>query len=320
MKKIVIAGGTGFLGQALATHFESKGWKVIVLTRSENQTLEAGQTVFWDGKETGPWVEELEGASALVNLSGKSVNCRYHARNRREIRDSRIQPTRTLANAISNVAKPPAVWLNAASATIYRHSLETPMTEATGELGHGFSVDVCQAWENAFFQEHLPQTRKIALRTSMVLGHAKNSVYPILARLARCGMGGKLSHGTQMVSWIHQTDFNRAVEYVIEDHDIEGTVNLTAPAPVTNSVFMSTLRESLGVPFGLPHYKPMLEVAAWLLRTETELTLKSRYVVPEKLLQHRFLFRYPFLDEALRALSGNRSDAESSIRNHYSLP
>lgn len=303
MKKLIIAGGTGVLGQALARHFTRKNWQVVILTRNASAPTLAGRLVAWDGETLGPWTSELEGAQALVNLCGKSVNCRYHARNRSEILNSRIQPTRVLAEALQFLKRPPNVWLNAASATIYRHSFDTPMDEKTGEIGDGFSVGICKAWEAAFFAANLPATRLVALRTSMVLGYAKNSVYPILARLARFGLGGKLSHGTQMTSWIHETDFARAVEFAVNDEDIHGPLNITAPAPVTNNVFMSTLRKTLGVPFGLPHFKPLMEIAAWLVRTETELTLKSRFAVPATLLQHRFVFYYPFIDEALASLA-----------------
>ncbi|MDQ8180547.1 TIGR01777 family oxidoreductase [Pelagicoccus sp. SDUM812005] len=308
MKKLVIAGGTGFLGQALARHFARKNWQVTILTRDTRAATLAGRLVPWDGRTIGPWTAALENAHALINLCGKSVNCRYHARNRQAILESRIAPTRVLAQAIQELEKPPAVWLNAASATLYRHSLDTPMDETEGEIGHGFSVDVCRAWEAAIYESQLPRTRRVALRTSMVLGHAKNSVYPILARIARCGMGGKLGTGQQMVSWIHETDFVRAVAFAIEDSDLTGPLNLTAPAPVRNHVFMQSLRQALGIPFGLPHFKPLLEIAAWLLRTETELTLKSRFAVPAKLLAHRFVFYYPFVDEALAALASNTPD------------
>ncbi|MDQ8185475.1 TIGR01777 family oxidoreductase [Pelagicoccus sp. SDUM812002] len=306
MKKLVIAGGTGFLGQVLARHFTRKNWQVIILTRDPHPPTFVGQPLNWNGETLGSWTAALEGAHAIVNLCGKSVDCRYHPSNRKQILDSRIAPTRVLAQAIQKLERPPAVWLNAASATIYRHSLETPMDENHGELGDGFSVDICRAWEAAFFEDNLTQTRRVALRTSMVLGHGKNSVYPILARIARCGMGGKLGSGEQMVSWIHEADFARAVEFAIDDEEISGTLNVTAPAPLRNSVFMRAIRGAVRIPFGLPHYRPMLEVAAWLLRTETELTLKSRFAVPAKLLKRRFVFYYPFVDEALGDLARNR--------------
>lgn len=301
MKRILIAGGTGFLGQKLARHFTSKGWQVAILTRS-NRIPDTGRPVRWNGKTIGPWTTEIEKADILINLCGKSVNCRYHKRNKLEILTSRIEPTAVLAEAIHRANNPPVVWLNASSSTIYAHSLDTPMTESDGDLGEGFSVGICKAWEKEFFAKELPRTRRVALRSSMALGHAANSVYPILKRITRFGMGGRMSSGKQMVSWIHEEDFARAVEFAIQDETIEGALNLTAPAPVKNAVFMKGFRDALHIPFGLNHYKPLLEIAAWLIRTETELTLKSRYVYPAKLLEKRFVFKYPFIDEALENL------------------
>ncbi|EDY80563.1 conserved hypothetical protein TIGR01777 [Verrucomicrobiia bacterium DG1235] len=320
MKKIVLAGGSGFLGQVLARHFNEKGWDAVILTRGDDPKFAEGRPVQWDGETIGPWTSELNEADVLVNLCGKSVNCRYRRRNREAILQSRIRPTRVLAKSLRELENPPSVWLNASSATIYRHSFDTPMDETDGELGHGFSVEICRAWEDAFFEAELPATRRIALRTSMVLGHGNNSVFPILARIARCGMGGKLSHGNQMTSWIHERDFARAIEFAIDDEDIAGPLNLTAPAPVTNSVFMKTLRQSLRIPFGLPHIKPMLEIAAWIMRTETELTLKSRFAIPAKLLSHRFVFNYPFLDEAFENLTRRTPSQELPTEPALTLP
>lgn len=309
MRTIVIAGGSGFLGQVVARHFETRGWKVVVLTRRPPKPGSLGQAVIWDGRNAGAWQAECEAADALLNLAGASVNCRYHRRNRERILRSRIESTEILRQTVANAARPPKVWVNASSATIYRHSEIDPMTEETGELGTGFSVDVCRSWESAFFAGELPATRRVALRSSLVLGVGKNSVYPTLARIARFGMGGKLGHGNQMVSWIHEDDFARAVAFAIEDETLAGVLNVTAPAPVTNRVFMKTLRESIGVPVGLPHFRPLLEAAAFLMRTETELILKSRFAYPARLLERRFVFKYPFLDEALAALSnGNAKD------------
>ncbi len=313
MNKLIIAGGTGFLGQALARHFAQKSWQVVILTRDTHARPLVGRLVAWEGETLGPWTAELENATALVNLCGKSVNCRYNRQNRNKILESRTRPTRVLAEALQTAKNPPNVWLNAASATTYHHSLNKPMDDYTGEHGHGFSVEVCKAWEAAFFATDLPSIRRVALRTSMVLGHGKNSVYPILARLARFGLGGKISHGQQMVSWIHETDFVRAIEFVINNEELAGAINVTAPAPVRNTVFMKILRESVGRTFGIPHLKPILEIAAWLMRTETELTLKSRYAIPAKLLEQRFLFRYPFVDEALADLAQKRLPAAALL-------
>ena len=302
MKKIVIAGGAGFLGQTLARHFLERGWDVAILTRQAHSDLPHGRPVHWDAQTPGPWQAELEGAEALVNLCGQSVDCRYHRRNRERILQSRLVPTRLLAQAVAAAARPPKVWLNASSATIYRDSHTEPMTEDAGQIGEGFSVEVCRAWEDAFFSPALPATRRVALRAGMVLGYGRNSVYPVLSRIARLGLGGKIGPGNQLISWIHETDFARAVAFAIGDESIAGPLNVTAPAPVTNDVFMGALRASLGRSFGLAHYRPLLEIAAWLLRTETELTLKSRFAYPARLLEHRFLFTFPFVDEALASL------------------
>ncbi len=304
MKRIVIAGGAGFLGQALARHFEGRGWDAAILTRSPERPFRAGRPIAWDGCADGPWTGKLDGAEAVVNLCGRSVNCRYHRRNRERIRRSRLEPTAAIARAIAACGEPPKVWLNASSATIYQASIAEPMREDSGTLGEGFSVEVCKAWEDAFFRAEIPaRVRRVALRSSMVLGHGRNSVYPVLARLARCWMGGKIGPGNQMVSWIHVDDFTRAVVHAIGDQTLSGPLNVTAPAPVPNALFMATLRQSLGIRFGLVHYRPLLAIAAWLLRTESELTQKSRFAYPAKLLERRFVFTYPFLDEALQELA-----------------
>ncbi|MDQ8202081.1 TIGR01777 family oxidoreductase [Pelagicoccus sp. SDUM812003] len=307
MKRIVIAGGNGFLGQTLTRYFNSKSWEVSILTRQPLSLPFPAKQVKWDGESMDDWAKELEGADALINLCGKSVNCRYTEANREAILQSRLKSTSVLKKALQAANDPPPVWLNASSGTIYQHSLHTPMDESTGTFGEGFSENVCKAWENECFSDDLPRTRRIAMRTSMVLGDGDNSVYPVLARLARWGLGGRIGAGKQLVSWIHELDFARAVTFLIEDHQIEGPVNITAPAPAPNSVFMSTLRNSLGSHFGLVHYRPILEAGAFLLRTESELVLKSRYVLPEILLKRRFVFAFPFLDEALSDLRDSPS-------------
>jgi uncharacterized protein (TIGR01777 family) len=250
----------------------------------------------------------LDGASAVVNLAGKSVNCRYNARNRREILDSRIDSTRALGEAISRCAAPPAVWLNASTATIYTHTFGHPWDEsgetaATLEAKDAFSVEVAKAWERALDEFHTPATRKVALRMAMVLGHGKNSVFPTLRRLVRLGLGGKMGHGRQFVSWIHESDYCRAVEWLITRNDIRGVVNLAAPNPLPNAEMMTTLRRVCGVPFGLPATQWMLEAGAFLLRTETELIIKSRRVIPRRLLESGFQFEFPRIQEAFEDLA-----------------
>ncbi len=305
-RRIILAGGNGFLGQLLARRFLSQGHEVIVLTRYP-QGGRLAREVAWDGTKLGPWAAELEGADAVINLAGRSVDCRYHARNRRLIGDSRVNSTRVLGEAIAACARPPRVWLNSSTATIYRHSLDHGMDEA-GEIGatpeakDAFSVEVAQAWERMLEEACTPATRKVALRTAMVLS-AHGGVFPTLRRLTRCGLGGVMASGAQYVSWIHEEDFFRAIEWLLVRDAISGPVNLAAPEPVPNRELMRCLREICGVPFGLPATRWMLEIGAFVLRTETELIIKSRRVVPGRLLDQGFVFRHPVLADALRKLA-----------------
>lgn len=307
-RRLVIAGGSGFLGQALATHFLQADWDPVILTRSLGQTGLAGRPIGWDAQTLGAWVTELEGAVAVINLTGKSVNCRYHAQNRKEILDSRVNSTRILGEAIQRCAQPPPVWLNASTATVYRHTFgepwdETGETESTTEAKDRFSVEVAWAWEKALNDAVTPHTRKVALRMAMVLGLGRNSVFPVLRRLTRLGLGGRMGNGRQFVSWIHEADFCRAIEWLISHDDFQGPVNLVAPNPISNSEMMKTLRQVVGVPFGLPATEWMLEVGAFVLRTETELLLKRRRVIPGRLLKSGFHFRFPVMREAFAELN-----------------
>ncbi|HWW01637.1 MAG TPA: TIGR01777 family oxidoreductase [Candidatus Acidoferrum sp.] len=304
---IVIAGGSGFLGQTLASYFQERGCEVVVLSRAARSIGPPGHQVSWDGRTLGSWQKELEGAAAVINLSGKSVDCRYHARNRREILESRLNSTRVLGEAISRCTQPPSVWLNASTATIYRHTFADPWDEA-GEIGaareakDAFSIEVAKAWEATLEEAKTSGTRKIAMRTAMVLGLRKNSVFPVLRRLVRFGLGGRMGSGRQFVSWIHETDFCRAVEWLLRHDKLEGPVNLAAPNPLPNCQMMRTLRKVCGVPVGLPAATWMLEVGAFFLRTETELIIKSRRVVPRRLLGSGFEFRLPSIREAFEEL------------------
>jgi len=321
-KQIVIAGGSGFLGQALATHFLKAKWAVVILTRSPGQTGLAGRQVGWDARTLGDWVKEVEGSAAVINLTGKSVNCRYNARNRKEIFESRINSTRVLGEAIGQCVQPPPVWLNASTATVYRHTFGDPwdesgQTEATAEAKDRFSVEVAWAWEKALNDATTPRTRKVTLRLAMVLGLGKNSVFPVLRRLSRLGLGGRMGNGRQFVTWIHETDCCRAVNWLIRHDDFQGPVNLTAPNPIPNAEMTRTLREVCGVPFGLPASDWMLEVGAFVLRTETELLIKSRRVIPGRLLKSGFEFQFPSIREAFEDLT-ERAEAGPRIPNNRS--
>jgi uncharacterized protein len=307
-KRIVIAGGSGFLGQALAVHFLKAQWDVVILTRSPGQTGLAGRPVDWDAQTLGDWAKQVEGSAAAINLTGRSVNCRYNARNRKAILDSRVNSTRVLGEAIQNCAQPPPVWLNAATATVYRHTFGDPWdesgeTEATDEAKDRFSVEVAWAWEKALNDAITPHTRKVAMRMAMVLGSGKNSVFPVLRRLTKLGLGGRMGSGRQFVSWIHESDYCRAVEWLISHTEFQGPVNLTAPNPLPNQEMMRTLREVCGVPFGLPATDWMLDIGAFFLRTETELLIKSRRVIPGRLLKSGFDFEFPSIREAFADLT-----------------
>jgi uncharacterized protein len=305
-KRIVLAGGSGLLGRLLARTLTAKGYEITVLTRSLRAGAETRQ-VHWDAKTLGPWQREFEGAAAVINLAGRSVNCRYNADNRRLILDSRVLSTRVLGEAISKCDKPPSTWLNASTATIYKHSYDRAMDE-TGEIAADkeakdeFSVEVAQAWETALADVPTPATRKIPLRMSMVFAAVPGSVFAVLRRLVRLGLGGSMGGGRQFVSWIHQEDFCRAMEWILEHPALRGPVNVAAPNPVTNREMMAVFRKVCGRPIGLPAASWMLEIGAFFMRTETELMIKSRRVVPGKLLETGFQFRFPTLQGALEEI------------------
>ena len=257
----------------------------------------------WSGYDLGPWAEAIDGCDVVINLAGRSVNCRYNTAHQREIKNSRTITTGLVGRAIQQAAKPPALWLNASTATIYRHSLDRPMDELTGELGGNepdvpakwhFSIDVAKSWEQAFFAADTPRTRRVAMRSAMTMSPDEGGVFDVLLRLVRFGLGGRTGSGHQYVSWIHDVDFIRAVEFLITHQELEGVVNISSPCPVTNSSFMSCLRRAWCTSYiGLPSPKWMLAIGAFFLRTETELILKSRRVVPRRLTDAGFEFHFP---------------------------
>jgi uncharacterized protein len=303
-KRIILAGGSGYLGHVLTAAMSRQGYEVVILTRSPKSARSAAREISWDAKTLGPWANELDGAAAVINLTGRSVNCRYNDANRRLILASRVLSTKALGEAISRCAAPPPVWLNCSTATIYKHSFDREMDES-GEIAGDkdakdeFSVEVAQAWEGALEQAQTPATRKIPLRLSMVFGPKDGTVFRVLRRLARWGLGGSMAGGRQYVSWIHEENFCDAVEWLLTHENLTGPFNVAAPNPVTNREMMATLRRVVGAPFGLPAARWMLEVGAFFLRTETELMLKSRRVVPGKLLASGFQFKFPRLADAM---------------------
>lgn len=300
MKKLIIAAGTGFLGQVLIEHFRNKAEEIVVLTRGKSKIKNTVRYIHWDAKTMTGWERELETADVLINLAGKSVDCRYTPKNKSEIMASRVDSTSILNKAVLQCTNPPKHWLNSSTATIYRHSENQQMDEVKGEIGFDFSMNVARMWEKVFFQTETPQTKKTALRTSIVLGK-KGGAYIPLKRLAYLGFGGKQGNGRQFVSWIHEKDFARAVAYII-DKEMEGVVNVVSPQPVRNRDFMKMLREVKNIPFGIPIGKLLLKIGACLIGTETELVLKSRNVIPKRLQENGFKFIYGDLEKALMRL------------------
>ncbi|MFD1818296.1 hypothetical protein SAMN04515674_1094 [Pseudarcicella hirudinis] len=296
--KIIIAGGSGFLGKCLQKYFIVKGHELIILSRRPAINTE----IYWDGEHLGNWTSQLDGADALINLSGKSVDCRYTLKNRKMILDSRIKSTKVLQKAIEMTKNPPGIWLNTSSATIYVHSESTLMTEKNGVTGDDFSMDICKQWEEQFFEKVTPVVRKVTLRTSIVLGR-EGGAFSKMKAISLIGLGGKQGSGNQMMSWIHYLDFCRAVEFIIDHAEIKGCINLTAPNPVSNVFFMRTLRKCLHFPFGLNLPEFLLRTGAFFIRTEAELLLKSRNVYPAILLENGFEFEFPDIEDALQELT-----------------
>jgi uncharacterized protein (TIGR01777 family) len=300
---VVLAAGTGQIGQALQKFFLEKGFEIRVLTRGKSRQTGNVSFYHWDGKTPGTWYDALKDAEILVNLAGKNVNCRYHERNRKEIMESRTDSVLALAAACHQLENKPRVWVQLASATIYRHATDRPMRESDGEMENDFSVQVCKAWESTFLKalEGLP-IRPLVLRTSLVLSR-EEGVFPRLRRMVYGGLGGFQGNGKQMVSWIHEADFCGLLWFLIQHEKSKGIYNATAPEPVSNQVFMKALRQKLGMPFGLPAPAWMLEIGAWLIGTETELILKSRWVLPDRLSKEGYTFQFPDVHSAFADLS-----------------
>lgn len=300
MKKLVIAAGTGFLGTVLSNHFSEKFEEIVVLTRGKSETKNNIKYIHWDAKTINDWKIELENADVLINLAGKSVDCRYTEKNKREILASRIESTKILNQAVLNCQNPPKHWLNSSTATIYRHSTDKQMDEIKGEIGDDFSMNVAKAWEKAFFETETPKTLKTALRTSIVLGKNGGAFIP-LKKLAKIGFGGKQGNGNQFVSWIHEKDFARAIDFIIEK-ELLGVVNVVSPQPIKNKAFMRSLRNEIKMPIGIPINEFLLTFGAKIIKTETELVLKSRNVIPKRLEENGFEFEYKNIEKAFQNL------------------
>lgn len=309
--KIVIPGGSGQVGTLLARAFHAEGREVVVLSRRPDGRA-PWRVVPWDGEAAGDWGSEVDGADAVINLAGRSVNCRYTPENRCAIIDSRVCSTHAVGEAIIRAARPPRVWLQMSTATIYAHRYDAPNDDVSGVLGGAepnlpdtwrFSLDVARQWEAALNEADTPRTRKTLLRSAMVMSADRGGVFDTLLGLARRGLGGQAGDGRQYVSWIHEQDFVRAIRLLLDRDDLAGPVSLAAPNPLPNAAFMRALRDAAGIKVGLPAQAAwMLEIGARALGTETELILKSRRVVPRRLTEAGFTFEYPDWPQAAQDL------------------
>ena len=306
--KIIIPGGSGQVGTILARAFHKKGHQVTVLSR--NPAKAPWDMAKWDGKTLGPWAKTIDGADVVINLAGYTVNCRYNKANRQRMMNSRVDSTRIVGEAIAQADEPPHTWLQASTATIYAHRFDAPNDES-GIIGGNepnapdkwnFSIKVAKAWEQALDEAKVPNTRKVKLRSAMIMSPDEGGIFDVLLSLVRFGLGGRAGSGRQYVSWIHYEDFIRSIQWLIEHNDIEGVVNLSSPNPLPYADFMRALREAWGINFGLPATKWMLEIGTFTMRTETELVLKSRQVVPGRLLDSGFSFQHPGWEQAAKDL------------------
>jgi len=307
--KVVLPGGSGQIGSILAREFQKDDYEVVVLSRKPYDA--PWPVVVWDAETIGDWAREMDGADVVINLAGRSVNCRYNTVNRELMIASRVNSTRVVGEAIKRANRPPKLWLQSSSATIYSHRFDAPNDDVTGILGGAepnlpdtwrFSYDVAFKWEQAVDEADVPGTRKVKLRSAMVMSPDKGGVFNVLLGLVRNGLGGKQGKGDQYVSWIHHQDFIRAIFHIIKHDALDGAVNLSSPNPLPNTDFMRILREASGTKLGLPATDWMLEIGALALQTETELILKSRRVTPARLPHDGFSFEFPNWKEAAEDL------------------
>jgi len=310
-RKIIIPGGTGQVGHILARGLSAAGYQVTVLSRDPSATVPGARIVPWDAVNPGDWYSEIDGADAIINLAGRSVNCRYTPENRRLIVESRVNSVKAVAAAIAAAHTPPRVWLQASTATIYSHRFDAPNDEHTGIIGGSepdapdtwrFSIEVARTWEQALSEAHTPQTRKVAMRSAMVMSPDKGGIFDTLLTLVKRGLGGNAAGGRQYVSWVHEEDFVAAVLWLLQHDELSGAVNIASPNPLPYREFMAALRQAAHMPIGLPATRWMLEIGAIFMRTETELVLKSRRVIPTRLLESGFQFRHPNWPEAAESL------------------
>ena len=309
-KKVVLAGGSGFLGRSLAAHLSAQ-FEVVVLSRGTPDIPHA-RVVTWDARNLGEWTTELENAAALINLAGRSVNCRYNETNKRLMMDSRTLSTRALGQALAACSQPPPVWINSSTATIYKHTLGPAHGEdgeigSTPEVKDEFAIDIATAWEREFFEAPVPGVRRVAQRTAMVMANEPETVFDVLSGLCRKGLGGRQGSGDQYVSWLHIEDYCLVTEWMIRNPEVSGVYNVCAPNPVTNREMMAAFRKSVGISIGLPASRWMLEIGALFMRTETELILKSRRVIPARLLDEGYAFLYTDFSRAVEELAANES-------------
>ncbi|MBK9148359.1 MAG: TIGR01777 family protein [Flavobacteriales bacterium] len=300
--KIILAGGTGTIGKILQQHFTERGDEVAVLTRRPGiKQHPNARMVQWDGRSRGAWWSELDGADALINLAGRSVDCRYTPENRAAILNSRLESTHALGEAMLSIASPPPVWINLSSATVYRHAEDRPMDEIDGELGNDFSPQVVKAWENEFFRHKREGARQVAVRCAIVFSN-RGGAFPRYAQLARWGLGGRHGNGQQMMSWVHETDVASFFVWLIEEPRAQGIINLSAPSPLRQTEVMRILRERIKPWIALPSPRWMLELGARFMGTETELVLKSRWVLPTRAQELGYRFKVGTMKEAVAAL------------------
>ncbi len=314
--RIVIPGGSGQVGVVLARAFQADGHDVVVLSR--RPATAPWRTVEWDGKTLGDWASEVDGTDVIINLAGRSVNCRYNTKNRRQIMDSRIDSTNVVGEAIAAASSPPRVWLQASTATIYAHSFDAPNDDVTGIIGGteadspdtwNFSIDVATAWEKAANDAVTPKTRKVLMRSAMTMSPDRGGIFDTMLGIVRAGLGGTAGSGKQYISWVHEQDFIRSVYWLIEHDDLEGPINIASPNPLPNRQFMRIFREAWGTRLGLPAMEWQLAIGAFFMGTETELILKSRRVVPKLLTDSGFNFEFPHWEDAVRELVCRRRNA-----------